>query len=173
MGDSVISSDMSGPDWIMVHQVSGRRQFRMYALLGVGLAFVYAGATIDSATNCSVDGECAPWLVPVAFWMGVIASLAGALGIIRNPRRGSRVDTRTGELVWWDEARSPDLRAVKLADVAAIRVDTTSDTSSVRLLDAGGALIPFAGAEVTPFRMEEWAHSIAKLYPHIRVDVPA
>jgi hypothetical protein len=58
---------MYGLDWVMVHQTSGRRGFSFYGLLAVGLVFVYAGATVDPATNCSWGGECAPWLVPVAF----------------------------------------------------------------------------------------------------------
>lgn len=166
-----VSNDMSGPDWVMVHQVSGRWDFRFYLLLAFGLVFAFAGATIDPATNCSEDGECAPWLVPVAFWMGVIASLGGVMGILRNPRRGSRINAETGELVWWNEARAKELRSMKLADVSVIRVDTSSDSSTVKLLDAKGELMPFEGAEVVPWRLEDWARGVAKLYPHIRVDV--
>lgn len=171
MSRNRVSGDMAGPDWVLVHQTPGRRDFRMYALLGVGLVFVYAGATIDPATNCSSEGECAPWLIPVAFWVGVVATLGGLANLVRNPRRGSRINTRTGELMWWDEAHSSELRSLKLADVAVIRVDNSSDSSTVRLFDRSGALMPFAGAEVTPWPYESWAQRVAKLYPHIRVDV--
>lgn len=173
MSGSQIRGDMSGPDWVMVHQTSGRRDVRMYGLLAVGLVFVYAGATVDPATNCSPDGECAPWLVPVAFWIGVIASLGGAAAILRNPRRGSRINARTGDLVWWDEAHSQELRSLRLADVSVIRVDTSSDTSTVKLLDGKGDLLPFPGAEVMGWRVEDWARGVARLYPHISVDVAA
>jgi hypothetical protein len=166
-----VSGDMSGPDWVMVHQTSGRRDFRFYGLLAVGLVFVYAGATVDPATNCSSGGECAPWLVPIAFWMGVIASLGGAAGILRNPRRGSRINARTGELEWWDEVHSPEIRSLRLSDVSAIHVDPSSDASTVRLLDAKGDLMPFPGVEVMPWRFEDWARGVAKIYPHIRLDV--
>jgi hypothetical protein len=162
--------DGSGPDWVLVHQTSGRRDFRYYGLLGVGLVFVYAGATVDPATNCSSDGECAPWLVPVAFWMGVVASLAGIAGIIRNPRRGSRINARTGELQWWNEIHSRDRRSLKLADVAVIRVDTVSDSSTLRLYDGKGELMPFEGAEVVPWGLEKWAHAVADMHPHIRIE---
>jgi hypothetical protein len=155
---------MSGPDLVMVHQTSGRRDFRMYGLLGVGLVFVYGGATIDPATNCSSGGECAPWLVPVAFWMGVLATLGGGAALLRNPRRGSRINQR------WDEAHSPDVRSLKLADVAVIRIDASSDTSTVMLFDRRGELMPYAGAEVTPWPFADWAHGVAKRYPHIRVE---
>lgn len=170
MGTSRIT-DGSGPDWAMTHQVSGRTDVRFYALLAFGLVFVYAGAVVDPATNCSEDGECAPWLVPVAFWMGVVASLAGLAGIIRNPRRGSRINTRTGELVWWNEAHSTETRSLHLAAVATIRVDTRSDTSTLRLYDRQDMLLPFAGAEVVPWRLEEWARGVQKLHPHIRVEL--
>ena len=73
--------DMSGPDWVMVHQTSGRKDFRLYALLAFGLVFAFAGATIDPATNCDESGACAPWLVPVAFWMGVLATVAGLAAV--------------------------------------------------------------------------------------------
>ena len=170
MSGSGVSRDMSGPDLVMVHQTSGRRDIRMYGLLGVGLVFVYAGATIDPATNCSSGGECAPWLVPVAFWMGVLATLGGAAALLRNPRRGSRINQRTGELMWWDETHSPDVRSLKLADVAVIRTDTSTDTSTVMLFDRQGELMPYAGADVTPGPYPKWAHGVAKLYPHIRVE---
>lgn len=163
--------DMSGPDWAMVHQTSGRRDFRLYAVLAVGLVFVYAGATIDPATNCDEGGECAPWLVPVAFWMGVIASLSSLIGIIRDPRRGGRINARTGELEWWNEIHVSASGKLNLADVSVIRVDTSSDSSTVKLLDAQGRMLTFAGVEVLPGRLEEWARGVAKMQPHIRVEL--
>lgn len=171
MGARRVSGDMSGPDWVMVHQMSGRKDFRMYALLGVGLVFVYGGATIDPATNCSSDGECAPWLIPIAFWMGVIATLGGVANLVRNPRRGSRINKRTGELVWWDEVHSTALHSMKLADVSVIRINRDSELKTVQLFNQHGELMPFAGSEVTPWPYDDWAIGVAKLYPHIRVEV--
>ena len=166
-----INDDMSGPDWVMVHQKSGRRDFRFYALLAVGLVFAFAGAVVDPATNCDESGECAPWLVPVAFWMGVLASVAGLMGIVRNFRRGSRINVRTGELQWWNEVHASASGSLMLADVAIIRVDTSSDSSTVRLLGKRGETLPFAGTEVLPGRLEEWARGVAKMQPHIRVEL--
>lgn len=171
MSGSQIRGDMSGPDWVMVHQISGRRDFRTYALLGVGLVFVYAGATIDPATNCSSDGECAPWLVPIAFWMGVIATLGGVANLVRNPRRGSRINTRTGELVWWDEVHSPNLHSLKLADVGVIRINKDSELKMVQLFDQHGQVMLFGGSDVMPWPYDDWAHGVAKLHSHIRVEV--
>lgn len=171
MRGPTISDDMSGPDWVMVYQTSGRKDFRLYAVLCVGLVFVFAGATIDPATNCDESGECAPWLVPVAFWMGVVASLAGLTGIVRNFRRGSRINARTGELHWWNEVHESASGSLNLADVSVIRVDTSSDSSTVKLLDGKGGLLPFAGTEVLPSRLEQWARSVSKMQPHIVVEL--
>ncbi|RYG22786.1 MAG: hypothetical protein EON93_24750, partial [Burkholderiales bacterium] len=150
----------------MIHQTSGRRDFKVYAVLAVGLVFVFAGATIDPATNCDASGECAPWLVPVAFWLGALASLSGAMGLIRNPRRGSRINARTGELMWWNEIHASASGSLNLADVAIIRVDASSDSSTVKLLNGKGELMPFGGVEVVPWRLEAWARGVAKIQPH-------
>lgn len=155
----------------MIHQTSGRKDFRLYAILAIGLVFIFAGATIDPATNCDDSGECAPWLVPVAFWMGVLASMAGLMGLIRNPRRGSRINARTGELMWWNEIHTSASGSLNLADVSVIRVDTSSDSSTVKLLGGQGELLPFGGVEVVPWRLEEWARGVARLQPHIRVEL--
>ena len=163
--------DMSGPDWVMCHQTSGRRDFRLYALLAFGLVFACAGATIDPAANCSDSGECAPWLVPVAFWMGVLAFAAGLIGIVRDFRRGSCINARTGELVWWNEVHASASGRLKLSDVSIIRVDASSESTTVLLLDRQGKLLPFAGVEVLPGRLEQWARGVAKLQPHIRVEL--
>lgn len=171
MRGPTIKDDMSGPDWVMVYQTSGRKDFRLYAVLAFGLVFVFAGATIDPATNCDESGECAPWLVPVAFWMGVLASLAGLTGIVRNFRRGSRINARTGELHWWNEVHASASGSLNLADVSVIRVDTSSDSSTVKLLDGEGGLLPFAGTEVLPSRLEQWARGVSKMQPHIVVEL--
>jgi hypothetical protein len=102
--------------------------------------------------------------------VGVAATLVGAAALLRDPRRVSRINQRTDALMWWDETHSPDVRSVKLADVAVIRIDESSDTSTVQLFDLRGKLLPFADAEVAPWPYPEWAHGIAKLYPHIRVE---
>ena len=37
--------------------------------------------------------------------------------------------------------------------------------------DGEGRLLPFAGVEVLPGRLEQWARGVAKLQPHIRVEL--
>lgn len=164
----VMSGEM---DWVMAHQVSGRRDFRLYLLLAFGVFFAWAGLAVDPATNCDESGECAPWLVHVAFWMGVVATIAAVAGLVFNPKRGSRINARTGELEWWNEAHASLRGVLKLADIAVIRVDTVSDNSTVKLLDARGELMPFGGTEVVPWRLEKWAREVQQRYPHIRVEM--
>ena len=53
---------------------SARSDWQTYLALLVGMVFTYAGATIDPASNCDASGRtCAPWLVYVAFGMGLLA----------------------------------------------------------------------------------------------------
>jgi hypothetical protein len=39
---------------------SARSELRIWMMFAVGLGFLVAGLTVDPATNCSPDGECAP-----------------------------------------------------------------------------------------------------------------
>lgn len=173
MGVTPIPEDLASPHWALAHRMSARRDFRFHAMLFVGLVFVYAGSVVDPAENCSSDGECAPWLVPIAFWMGVFAAVCGAAALVANPRRGSAINTLSGELVWWNGSHPAASGRLKLADVAVIRVDERSDTSTVRLVDATGASLKFGGTEVVSWRLEKWARAVQALYPHIQVDVAA
>ena len=173
-GGMGIAPDMQdGPDWVMVHQASGRKDLRAYLMLVFGLGFVIAGLAVDPATNCDESGECAPWLVPVAFGMGALFALGGLMGILRNPRRGSRINAVTGELMWWNEIHASASGSLMLADVAVIRVDTKSDTSTVTLLNAQGRSMPFGGTEVITWRLEQWAREVQARFPHIAVEMVA
>lgn len=48
---------------------SARRDFRAWGMFVVGAVIVFAALNVDPQKNCSSDGECAPWLVPIAFIM--------------------------------------------------------------------------------------------------------
>jgi hypothetical protein len=150
---------------------SARRDFRAYLLTAAGLVFAYAGATVDPASNCSESGECAAWLVPVAFWVGVFVAIAGAVNLWRNPRRGSRVDLAGRLLVWWNDHLAPTPQRLPLDEVAAIRVDTRGDDDRVTLLDRDGRALPFPKDEVIPWPYAGWAEALARHFPHIRVDI--
>lgn len=79
---------------------SARSDFRVWGLFLVGAGFAWAGVVIDPATNCNDSGECAAWLVPVARWMGILFAAAGLGQLLVNPRRGSRIDPVSGDLLW-------------------------------------------------------------------------
>ena len=55
---------------ILAYSRSARGDLRAWAMFVVGAIFVFAGLTIDPQDNCNDAGECAPWLVPVAFVLG-------------------------------------------------------------------------------------------------------
>lgn len=153
--------------------MSARRDFRSYALLLVGLVFAWTGATVDPATNCDESGrECAPWLVPVAFVLGVLATLSGTALLLGNRQWGSRVELAQRRLVWWDTRVSPDPGSLLLDEVARIRVCPDSDSAdSVFFFDRDGARLPVPQEEIFPTPCEAWARDLAARFPHIVVEV--
>ncbi|WP_334179101.1 hypothetical protein [Pseudoxanthomonas sp.] len=109
---------------------NSRRDLRVYGMLLVGAMFVYAGLTIDPASNCDASGrQCAPWLVPAAFFMGV--ALAGsALAMLVHARNwGSRLDIQARTLWWWDNAMGSGEHAIALDDIARIRVQRPEENA--------------------------------------------
>ncbi|HJR73599.1 MAG TPA: hypothetical protein VJ806_08155 [Luteimonas sp.] len=153
------------------HAMSSRRDFRIYLLLIFGLVFVYAGATVDPATNCDESGrECAPWLVPIAFGIGVLATLGGMLALVRNRKWGSRLDLAGRRLSWWDSAVSADARSVSLDDVAKVVVNRRSESSDkVFIYRKDGERLDFPEENSVPYHPETWARDLAAHFPHIEV----
>ena len=72
---------------IFNYERNARTSLQYWALLALGLFFAWAGSTIDPLTNCSDDGECAPWLV---WWQNRLASGEGDAGRI-HPSRISKI----------------------------------------------------------------------------------
>lgn len=153
------------------HAASYRRDLRVYAMLLVGAGFVYAGLTVDPATNCDESGrECAPWLVPVALCMGVAFAGAALAMLYANRRWGSRLDLARGQLLWWDNAAAPGTHAIALEAIARIRVQHP-DESEDRLFLYGhdGARIRFPEERAVPYAPAQWARDLAARFPHIEV----
>lgn len=152
---------------------NSRRDLRVYGMLLVGAMFVYAGLTIDPASNCDASGrQCAPWLVPAAFFMGV--ALAGsALAMLVHARNwGSRLDLETRTLWWWDNAVGPGEHAIALDDVARIRVQRPEESEDrVFLYGHDRELLRFPSERGVPYDAVQWARDLALRFPHIRVDV--
>lgn len=152
---------------------SARRDLRTYLVLGFGVFFTWAGATVAPSTNCDESGrECAPWLVPIAFCMGLLATAAG-LGLwAANRRWGSRLDLDQRRLSWWDTAKSAETHAIALDDVSRIKVQHFSEgDDKLFLYDRDGALIRFPDERAVPYDAERWARDLAVHCPHIVVEI--
>lgn len=174
MGETVFH-DPAGKAVALVCRASARRDFRLWMLLMVGLAFAYGGYTIDPRSNCGDNGECAPWLVPVALVIGLLAVTAALSQLIVNPRRGSYIDVAAGELVWWEglvaNGRASDTGRLPLARIARVRIVSGGDSADdVFLYDLDGQLLTFAGNEVIPWPYTKWAGELALFCPGLKID---
>lgn len=155
---------------------SARTDFRMWLLLAFGLIFFWTGSMLRPDDNCSEDGrECAPWLVPLAQGFGALVGLAALANMLANPRRGSFVDPKTGELVWWqgrigkaggDEGR---IHPSQIGKLRIVRKDEGDD--EVHLYDREGSRLFWFDQEVIPWPYERWAEKLRTLAPHIEVEV--
>lgn len=154
-----------------------RRDLRFWLMLAVGIAFSVAGWTVDPRDNCSEDGECAPWLVPVAAVLGLGAVLMGAGALLANVSRGCRYDAATGTLHWWQgrsrkagQATGGVGGCIALDRVAVVRLASDSDSSTISLYDCNGARLPHFDADVVPWPHEHWVEALIELAPHIRIE---
>lgn len=157
----------------LVRSSSTRTDLRVYILLLVGGMFVYAGLTVDPASNCDPSGrECAPWLVPVAFLMGV-AMTGMALAMLVHVRRwGSRLDLEARTLWWWDDEIAPGEHAIALDRIARIHVRCADESDDrILLYDQHDAPLRFPSERGVPYDAVQWAKDLATHFPHIRVDV--
>lgn len=64
--------------------MSARRDVRIYILLLLGVVFFLAGLTIEPSSNCSDGGECAPWLIYVALFLGALVLLGTISALVVN-----------------------------------------------------------------------------------------
>ena len=97
------------------YSMSARRDARTYLVLLVSLGFLFAGATVNPDSNCDASGrDCAPWLIPVALWMGGVGTAMGLGYLAFNRKWGSRLDMAQRRLVWWDSLVPPTRTALHL-----------------------------------------------------------
>ena len=155
------------------YHMSARRHYRTYLVLAFGTFFMWAGLTVDPATNCDASGrQCAPWLVYVALGMGVLAVAAGVGLWGANRRWGSRLDLAQHRLLWWENAMSEEPQSIALHTVSKIKVQHHSESSDrLFFYDQVGVLIRFTEERAVPYHYETWARDLATHYPHIKVEV--
>ena len=158
----------------LAYRSSARRDLRVWGMFIVGAVFMFAGLTVNPQDNCGANGECAPWLVPIAFVMGAAIGLSGLGMLMANPNRGSQIDPDTGDLVWWqgrvgksggDEGR---IHPTQIGKLRIVRQDDSDD--EVHLYDLEGNRLFWFDQEVIPWPYERWAERLAARWPHIEVD---
>ena len=152
---------------------SARRDWETYLILLFGMVFTYAGATVDPASNCDASGRsCAPWLVYVAFGMGLIGIATGVGLWGANRKWGSRLDLAQRQLVWWDSAVSEEPQRIALDAVGRIKVERPSESADfLHFYSSKGKLIRFTDKHVFPCNAQDWARELAAHFPHIVVEV--
>lgn len=159
----------------LYYERSARTDLRAWLMLMVGAVFMYGGATIDPRDNCSNSGECAPWLVPLAFIVGAVFGLGGFAQLLANPRRGSRIDPETGTLIWWQNrvgSSEGDSGQIAPARIGAIRIVKQSEGSDeVHLYDLDGKRQFYFDEEVIPQDQERWVKAMTDRWPHIKVTI--
>lgn len=159
---------------VIAFETCARRDVRWWALLLVGLAFAYGGFTIDPLANCSEDGECAPWLVPVAAVMGVVAAMGGLAQLLVNARRGSRFDLKANRLEWWQNrtASSPgDSGSVALDQIGRILINRRSEDAEISLYDLSGQRLHHFDSEVIGWSIDCWVERVQAAMPTIALEV--
>lgn len=149
------------------YRQTARRSFQSHVMLVSGLVFVAASFAVDPAIHCR-ESHCPGWLLWVAFALGALFALGGAVAILRNGEWGSRFDHQKRQFIWWHGVPPLKERAISIDDIAEVRVDTSGDTDTLRLIDRTGKLILFQDSCVPP-SYEAWADALARHYPHVKV----
>lgn len=139
----------------------------------IGAVFVYAGLTINPASNCAENGECAPWLVPLAAVIGGVFCLTGLGQLLSNAARGSRLNAAANRLDWWQNrypGRPGDSGTIALDQIERILINRQSEDTDISLYDRQGERIVFFDKEVIGQSPEGWAERVCELVPSIRIE---
>lgn len=99
-------------------------------------------------------------------------ALAAVIALARNIERGSRLDRESGDLVWWQNRtrRSAGQGGrIALARIAEIRIDRSSDSDRLRLIDVAGRPVPGFDEEAVPLPHRGWAEALVQHAPHVRI----
>jgi hypothetical protein len=160
---------------ILEYRRSGRQDIRAWGMFIVGAIFVFAALSVDPQRNCNANGECAPWLIPIGFVMGAVFGLGGLSQLLANANRGSRIDSESGDLIWWQNrfgTSGGDEGRIDPSEISRIRIVKVSERSDeVHLYDREGTRQFYFDEEVISWDQEGWAKAMTKRWPHIRVEV--
>ncbi len=154
------------------YQSSARKDLKLYAFLLAGILFTYAGTTVPSE-NCDESGrECAPWLIPVAFYLGILASTTSFVLLLKNGNWGSKVDLENHHLIWWDTRKYKEKQHVNFFDIKLIRIKIHSESpDTIQFYDSLGDLLAIPKQEIFPVPLVDWSHALVKNYPHINIEI--
>lgn len=148
---------------------SARTDLRIWGITLVGLGFLWVGIVVDPQSNCGDSGDCAPWLVPVAYLLGALFALAGFAQLWANPRRGSRIDPASGDLLWWRGAETGRIHPSCISRIRIVAQDDSAD--AVHAYDDSGDRLPFLDEEVIPWPADRWARAMAAAWPGIALEI--
>jgi hypothetical protein len=145
---------------------SARTQLLHYLILAMGLVFASMIVVIDPARHC-LEAPCPLWLRGLGSGLGLLFALGAASALWRNFEWGSRIEDSA--LVWWIGAHPAQERRFETADIAAIAIETSSDSERLRLFDRDRHPIPIPDECVQP-PFADWADAMARRFPHIAVE---
>ncbi|WP_151719244.1 hypothetical protein [Gemmobacter serpentinus] len=157
------------------YERSARRDLTVWLMLLVGLGFLAAGLSVVPEENCNAAGECAPWLVPVAKWMGAGFALMAAGQLLANPTRGCRIDPESGDLIWWKNrnaafpGQAGRIAPAQIARITLRRVSEGDD--AISLFDQDGQRQFWFDAEVLPWPQDRWLKALVARHPHIKLEI--
>jgi hypothetical protein len=154
---------------------SARQDGRPWVMLVFGAIFVFAAFATDPQKNCSADGECAPWLVPIAFLIGAGLGLSGLSWLLANPNRGCHIDPESGNLIWWQNRygnKGGDEGSIDPMQISLIRIDRQRESvDEVHIYDRAGTRQFYFDEEVIAGNLLRWADAMIARWPHIRLEV--
>jgi hypothetical protein len=159
---------------MLIYTRSARQDVRAWAMFLIGVVFVLTALSVDPQKNCNDAGECAPWLIPIAFVVGGLVGLGGLGQLLANPNRGSRIDPETGDLIWWQNRfgeSGGDEGRINPAQISLIRIRKVDEGSDqIHLYDQDGARLFYFDEEVVPWDLTAWAAAMVERWPHIRIE---
>ncbi|HUS52761.1 MAG TPA: hypothetical protein VMY41_01990 [Thermohalobaculum sp.] len=129
---------------------------------------MWAPFAITPEVDCR-EYPCPLWLRGVAFLLGALFGCGALLAIVRGMVWGGRLDSTTGEILWWHGAPGDREHRIPVAQISRIIV-THGDSVSLSLRDTEGRRVVLP-AECVPPPIAEWAAEMGRRFPHIEIEI--